>query len=156
MMKNKIPQMCLLFSLILISNFSIAQQKQFINPDSLPPVSKNYTQAISVKGGRTVYVSGQVPTNAKGELVGHGDFRTQVKKAFDNLRTVLSAAKATPADVVKITIYVVNLNEEKLPVVREYLKDFVAAQPPTAILLGVQSLFNKEAMVEIEAIAVTQ
>lgn len=73
-----------------------AQQKQFINPDSLPPLSKNYTQAIKVTGGNTIYIAGQASVNGKKEIIGKGDFKTQVTTTLANLRTVLSASKAPP------------------------------------------------------------
>ena len=155
-MKNFIRKIVILIFFILLAKLDIAQEKQFINPDSLPPLSKNYTQAVKVSGGTTIYIAGQASVNEKKELIGKGDFETQVKRALENLRVVLSASKATPADLVKINIYVVDLNTDKLLILRDQLKSFVTANPPVSTLIGVQALFNKDALIEIDAVAVTK
>jgi enamine deaminase RidA (YjgF/YER057c/UK114 family) len=142
--------------MLLVSACTYAQQKQFINPDSLPPLSKNYTQAIKVSSGNTIYIAGQASVNGKKEIIGRSDFKTQVRTTLANLRTVLSASKATPADLVKINIYVVDLSADKLLILRDELKNFVSDNPPVSTLIGVQALFNKDAMVEIDGIAVTK
>ncbi|WP_144913206.1 RidA family protein [Mucilaginibacter frigoritolerans] len=153
-MKIFIRKSLILMSIIFLGKLCDAQEKQFINPDSLPPLSKNYTQAVKVKGGSTIFIAGQASVNAKKELIGKGDFEAQVTRTLENLRTVLSASKATPADLVKINIYVVDLNSDKLMILRDHLKDFVGPNPPVSTLLGVQALFNKDALIEIEGIAV--
>lgn len=142
--------------LVLAGHLASAQQKEFINPDSLPPLSKSYTQAIRVTGGTTIYIAGQASVNEKKEIVGKGDFDAQVKQTLKNLRTVLAAAKASPTDLVKINTYVVGLAPEKLAVLRTYLKDFIGPNPPVSTLIGVQALFNPDAMIEIEAVAVVK
>jgi enamine deaminase RidA (YjgF/YER057c/UK114 family) len=145
-----------LLLLLCVSAMAYAQQKQFINPDSLPPLSKNYSQAIKVTGGSTIYIAGQASVNGKKEIIGKGDFKTQVITTLANLRTVLSASKATPADLVKINIYIVDLSADKLLVLRDELKSFVSDNPPVSTLIGVQALFNKDAMIEIDGVAVTK
>jgi enamine deaminase RidA (YjgF/YER057c/UK114 family) len=155
-MKNLIRKILILIPVIVFGKLSHAQEKQFINPDSLPPLSKNYTQAIRVSGGNTIYIAGQTSVNEKKEIIGRGDFNAQVIKTLANLRTVLAAAKANPADLVKINIYVVDLNADKLLVLRDQLKSFVGDKPPVSTLIGVQALFNKDVMVEIDATAVTK
>jgi len=151
-MKNFLILMLLLTNSVLAR----AQQKQFINPDSLPPLSKNYTQAIKVTGGNTIYIAGQASVNGKKEIIGKGDFKTQLATTLSNLRTVLTASKATPADLVKINIYIVDLSADKLLALRDELKNFVGDNPPVSTLIGVQALFNKDAMIEIDGIAVTK
>lgn len=155
-MKNVIRQILVLIPVVLLGKLGLAQQKQFINPDSLPPLSKNYTQAIKVSGGNTIYIAGQTSVNEKKEIIGKGDFTAQVIKTLANLRTVLAAAKATPTDLVKINIYIVDLNADKLLMLRDQLKNFVGDKPPVSTLIGVQALFNKDVMIEIDAIAVTK
>jgi len=155
-MKNLIRKILLLIPLVVFGKLSQAQEKQFINPDSLPPLSKNYTQAIKVNGGNTIYIAGQTSVNEKKEIIGKGDFNTQLIKTLANLRTVLAAAKANPADLVKINIYVVDLNADKLLILRDQLKNFVGDRPPVSTLIGVQALFNKDVMIEIDATAVTK
>jgi len=155
-MKSLIRKALLLTLTALLGKATLAQQKQFINPDSLPPLSKNYTQAVKVSGGNTIYIAGQASVNGKKEIIGKGDFKTQVATTLANLRTVLSASKAMPADLVKINIYIVDLSADKLLVLRDELKNFVSDNPPVSTLIGVQALFNKDAMIEIDGIAVTK
>ncbi|MDO3644575.1 RidA family protein [Mucilaginibacter sp. L3T2-6] len=146
----------LISTMILTALCCYAQQKQFINPGALPPLSNGYSQAIKVTGGHTIYIAGQTAVNDKKEIVGKGDFDAQVKRTLDNFRTVLAAADATTADLVKISIYVVDLNPDKLAVLRKYLKDFVTDKPPVSTLIGVKALFNKDVMIEIDGIANTK
>ncbi|MES2108020.1 MAG: RidA family protein [Bacteroidota bacterium] len=145
-----------LLVLSIIATTAYAQQKEYINPQVLPPLSNGYTQAIKATGGNTIYIAGQTSVNDKKEVVGKGDFDAQVKKTLDNFRIVLATANATTADLVKINIYVVDLNTDKLAVLRKYLKDFVTDRPPVSTLIGVQALFNKDVMIEIDGIANTK
>ena len=81
--------------------------KRINPPGILTP--RGYTHVVSVAGGRTVYISGQISANAKGEVVGRGDIKAQTAQVFENLRIALAAAGAGPKDVVKINMFVVNL-----------------------------------------------
>jgi enamine deaminase RidA (YjgF/YER057c/UK114 family) len=114
-----------------------------------------YTHVVSVSGGRTLYIAGQVAYNEKGEVIGKGDLRAQARQVFENLRLALAGAGATFKDVVKWNTYVVNYKPEDLPALREIraeaLKDVT---PPASTFIGVQSLANPDFLIEIEAIAV--
>jgi 2-iminobutanoate/2-iminopropanoate deaminase len=129
-------------------------EKQTINPQNLaqPP---GYSQVVVVEGGRTVFVAGQVSWDADGELVGRGDFEAQARQAFSNLRVALEAAGATPSDLVKISIFVVGHDADRLRIVRSVRDRILAAEPPPAsTLLGVESLALPELLIEVEGIAV--
>lgn len=126
---------------------------KYINPDGLSKTSA-YTQVITINSGRMVYISGQVPFNKSGELIGKGDFRLQALQAFENLQTALAGAGAGFKDVVKVTYFIKNYNQEHLPVIREMRAQYFDKEnPPTASLVGVQSLFLEDVMIEIEAVA---
>ncbi len=60
---------------------SASMQKQFINPEGLSN-SPAYSQVVAINSGRMIYISGQVPLNAKGEIVGKGDLRAQARQVF--------------------------------------------------------------------------
>jgi len=131
-------------------------QKKFVNPDGLYKPT-TYTHVVSVEGGRTVFIAGQVAFNAKGEVVGKGDLRAQATQVYENLRTALAAAGATPADIVKANTYVVNLNPEALNVIREVRSKYFPTQnPPASTLAGVTSLANPDLLIEVEVIAVVK
>jgi len=124
------------------------------NPPGLS-TPRGYTHTVSVTGGRTVYVAGQVAFDAKGEIVGKGDLRAQARQVFENLRIALAGTGASFKDVVKWNTYVVNLKPDDLAVLREAraeaLKD---ATPPASTLVSVQALASPDFLIEVEAIAV--
>ena len=134
-------------------------QKTFINPKGLPDWQEFFTQLVTVEshGVKTTYVSGQVGVDAQQNLVGDGDFTAQAEQAFANLATALGSAGATLADIVKITIYIVNYKYENAAPLRELIRQyFPAGQLPACSLLGVQALARKEFLIEIEATAVSE
>jgi enamine deaminase RidA (YjgF/YER057c/UK114 family) len=150
-MKKLLATFLLLFPLL-----GLAQKgkKEFINPPgwNKPP---GYTHVVKATGGTTVYLSGQVPTDAQGNLVGKGDFEAQVAQVFENLRVALQAAGATFADVVKLNTYVTGLTVERRNVLREVRRGYLNLDaPPASTLVGVEALYDPEVMIEIEAIAV--
>lgn len=130
-------------------------EKQFIKPTDVF-AGNGYSHGISVSGGRTIYISGQVAFNAKGELVGKGDVKAQTQQVFENIEAVLRASNATFADVVKFNYYVKNLKPLLLPMIREVRDSFLPKNqpPPTSALIGVESLFREDVLIEIECIAV--
>jgi len=124
------------------------------NPRTLPP-PPGYSQIVQVSGGTTIYVAGQVALDEGGNLVGAGDFEAQARQVFNNLITCLSETGATPSDLTKIGIYVVDHNPEKLATIRRVRDEILDADPPPAsTLLGVHRLALPELMVEVDAVAV--
>ena len=80
---------------------------QIILTDQAPAPIGPYSQAV--RAGNTVYVSGQIPLSATGEMVGAGDVAAQTHQVLKNLRAVLAAAGLALADVVKCSIFVKDL-----------------------------------------------
>ena len=114
-----------------------------------------YTQVVVAQGRRMVFLAGQVSIDAEGTLVAPGDFGGQVRQVFANLRTALEGAGATPADVTKITIYVVGYKPELRPVLGAARSAvFGPATLPASTLVGVQALAEPGFLIEVEAIAV--
>ena len=119
-----------------------------ISTAQAPAAIGPYSQAIH--SGDLVFLSGQVPIDpATGELVG-GDIAAQTERVLDNLGAVLTAAGCTFADVVKTTIYLVDLGDFQA-VNATYARRFAAA-PPARATVQVSAL-PKRARVEIDAIA---
>jgi 2-iminobutanoate/2-iminopropanoate deaminase len=91
----------------------------------------------------------------RGEMVGKNDFGAQVTQVFSNLKSALTAAGATPNDLIKLNYYVVGLNHDKLVAIRNVRDQFINKEhPPVSTLAGVQALFRDDAMIEVEAVAV--
>src|SRR4051812_40630275 len=119
-----------------------------ISTTDAPAAIGPYSQAIHA--GDLVFLSGQVPIDPKtGELVG-GDISAQTERVLDNLGAVLAAAGCGFGDVVKTTIYLVDLADFQA-VNQTYAKRFTAA-PPARATVQVSAL-PKGARVEIDAIA---
>ena len=127
---------------------------QFLNPDSLCPTF-GWTHVVTATGGKTVYVSGQVSVDERGGVVGKGDLRAQTRQTFENLRTALEAAGASFRDVVKSNLYVVGLQPDHVPIIREVRGQYFSAEhPPSSTLVGVSALVNPDWLIEIEVVAV--
>jgi enamine deaminase RidA (YjgF/YER057c/UK114 family) len=125
-----------------------------INPPGLSTPT-GYTHVVTSTGGRTVYISGQVPVNAAGEVVGQGDLAAQARQVYENIRVALASAGATFADVVKQTTYIVNYNPDHRAAIGEVRRAaFGTENPPASTLVGVQALARPEFMIEVEVVAV--
>ncbi|MDA0798901.1 MAG: RidA family protein [Chloroflexi bacterium] len=116
------------------------------NPDRKPAGF-----APATKVGNMVFVSGQTGTGDNGLV--SGAVREQTQQTFKNLETVLNAAGATMADVVKITCFLVRENDYK-GYAEERLRAFSPDSQPASSTLIVKALAKPEFLVEIEAIAV--
>ncbi len=127
---------------------------EHIRPDGLVNYS-SYTQVVAATGTRTIYISGQVSWDGDGVIVGKGDFAAQAMKAYENLGVALAAAGATPADVAKTTVYIVNYEPSMGRAQYAAHKAlFGGTTSPASTLIGVQALAAPDFMIEIEAIAV--
>lgn len=126
---------------------------ELINPGDLH-TPQSYTHVIAATGSRLVFVAGQAADDVQGNLVGPGDLAAQAHQAFANVGRALAAAGATPEQVTKITIYVVDHRPEYLPVISEARIAVFGDHKPTDVLVGVQTLAEPGYLIEVEAIAV--
>ncbi len=127
-------------------------QEHYVRPDGLPPVN-GYSHAVAFSG-RMLAVSGQVPLDSEGKLVGEDDPGAQARQVFANLAAALAAAGAEMQHVVKLTIYLTNLDD--LGAVRQARDEFISPdRPPASSLVEVSRLVHPAFRVEIEALAVT-
>ena len=143
------------FVCLLLSTLSVAANTdtKYVDPDTVAHLP-GLSQAVVVSGAKLVFISGQVPLNSKGELVGKDDFQAQAKQAFENVKAVLSAAGTSTANIIKINYYVVDLDEGKRNTLREVRNQFIdPKRPPASTLAGVQRLFRPDVQVEIEVVA---
>jgi enamine deaminase RidA (YjgF/YER057c/UK114 family) len=113
------------------------------------PAGRGYSQVVTGRG-RLVVVSGQVAQNVNGELVGPGDPAAQARQVFENLGRCLAEVGAGFGDVVKLTLFVLDVAD--LPAVRE-ARDAVidTARPPASSAVQVSALFAPGYLVEVEA-----
>jgi enamine deaminase RidA (YjgF/YER057c/UK114 family) len=126
---------------------------QLINPGDLPTPT-TYTHVVVATGGQTIYIAGQEPEDAHGNLVGPGDLAAQARQVFSNLGHALAAAGAQPRHVAKITIYVVHHRPEYLPVIEEARIALFEDHKPADTVVGVETLARTGYLIEVDAIAV--
>ena len=123
---------------------------QIILTDQAPAPIGPYSQAV--KAGSTVYVSGQIPLDAQGQLVGAGDVAAQTHQVLKNLTAVLAAAGLGLPDVVKCSIFVKDLGNFAT-INQVYGSYFEEATAPARETVEVARL-PRDVQVEISCIAV--
>lgn len=123
--------------------------KEIINTANAPQAIGTYSQAV--KSGNTVYISGQIPLIAETMEMVSDDIKAQIIQVFNNLNAVVGAAGATLSDVVKLNIYLTDLNHFAL--VNEVMSNFLEQPYPARAAVGVVAL-PKGAQIEIDAVVV--
>ncbi|MEU2616705.1 RidA family protein [Streptomyces sp. NPDC007157] len=120
-------------------------------PDGVVPAAQ-YSHVVAASG-RFVAVSGQLPLDEDGRLVGEGDPAAQARQVFENLRRCLAAAGAGFEDVVKLTYFVTDMAH--LPAVREARAAHIPDDRlPASSAIQVAALVAPQFLMEIEAFAV--
>ena len=126
--------------------------RHYIRPDGMPPVN-GYSHAVAWTGPMIV-VSGQVPLDADGNLVGKDDPAAQIMQVFENLAAALAAAGASMDQLVKVTVFLTDLAD--LAEFRRIRDQYInLASPPASSLVQVSALVHPDFRVEVEALAAT-
>ena len=130
--------------------------REAINPDSMyGSVQYGFSHAVKTTGQVTLHCAGQVAWDKDYQLVGGGDIAAQARQALGNLKEVLAAAGASPADVARMRTYVVDQKPEYLESVGAAIAEFYGDVTPAAnTWIGVQSLALPDFLIEIEVTAV--
>ena len=125
-----------------------------INPPELGTPA-GYSQVVEVSAGRMLFIAGQTALDRDGNLVGKDDFAAQATQVFRNLAVALQASGSTAANLVKLTVFLTDMNN--LGSYREARNRFIASVTPPAApavtLVEVSKLYGADFMIEIEAIA---
>jgi 2-iminobutanoate/2-iminopropanoate deaminase len=117
-------------------------------PELAEPIS-HYTDAV--RAGDLLFVSGFVPVDGEGHLVGGDDVAVQTRQVFANLGAVLAAAGTTFADVVKVTVYLTDIADRVC--INPVRQEFFGETRPASTLVEVSALAVLGAKLEIEAVA---
>lgn len=125
----------------------MAREVFFPYPNNKP---NGFSPAARVGG--SVFVSGQVATDANGELVGAGDAGAQSEQCFKNVEAALTAAGSGWDDVAKITCFLVNAAD--YPAYAAARQRLFPQHGPASSTVIVSALVRPEYLVEIEAYAV--
>ena len=112
------------------------------------PIS-HYTDAV--RFGDLLFVSGIAPFDSTGEVVGEGDVVAQTRQVLQNLLDALRTVGADMGDVLKVTVFLIDINDRGAtnPVRQEFFGD----ARPASTLIEVSALADPKMLVEIEAVA---
>src|SRR5580692_754212 len=124
--------------------------KTVISTAAAPAAIGVYSQAVRV--GDTIWVSGQIPLDPHTQQLVEGDMEAQVRRAFDNMKAIVLAAGATLDDVVKATVFLIDLAHFGL--VNKVMAEYFREPYPARAAIGVASL-PRGAQVEVECIVAT-
>lgn len=121
--------------------------KQIISTDKAPGAIGAYSQAV--RTGNTVYISGQIPLDPATMQVVEGGFEAEARQVFDNLKAVAEAAGGDLNDVVRATIYMLDLGN--FAKVNEIMAEYFDEPYPARAAVGVAQL-PKDVAIEMDAI----
>ncbi len=125
-----------------------------LNPPNLGP-PPGYSQVVEVQASRIVFIAGQTALDRDGMLVGKDDFVAQADQVFRNLATALAAVDCTAANLVKLTVFLRDM--DNLAAYREARNRFFGTVSPPAApaitLIEVSKLYGRDFLMEIEAVA---
>jgi 2-iminobutanoate/2-iminopropanoate deaminase len=126
----------------------LSRREEIRVPELAEPIS-HYTDAV--RAGELLFVSGVVPIDGEGVLVGGDDVVGQARQVLANLGAVLAAAGATFADVVKVTVFLTDIADRaRINPVRQ---EVFGEARPASTLVEVSALAVPGAKLEIEAVA---
>ncbi|WTW97298.1 RidA family protein [Streptomycetaceae bacterium NBC_01309] len=129
----------------------VSEDGRIVRVATDPDWYEAYKISQAVRAGGLIYVSGQAGFTEDGTTV-EGGFLEQGRQAFTNVRTVLEAAGASFADVVKVGIFVRNMARD-LPELIKLREEFMSKPYPADTLVEVSSLAQPDWLIEVEVIA---
>ena len=131
-----------------------------IRPLNPPTVMKpvGYSHAYEARGGRLLFVAGQVARDKDGAVVGTGDLVAQFRQVCENWKAVLDAAGGKFTDVVKLTLYVMDVDDYKKRAreIGHVYRAYFGKHFPAMTMIGVQDLYDADdgCLIEVEGFAV--
>ena len=126
--------------------------REEIRVDGLAEPISHFTDAV--RAGGLLFVSGIVAVDGEGRLVGGGDVVAQIRQVFENMRAVLAAAGCGFEDVVKVTVFLTDIDDR--PLINPVRQEVFGAARPASTLVEVSRLAVEGAKVEVEAVAVVR
>jgi reactive intermediate/imine deaminase len=124
--------------------------REEIRVEGLAEPISHFTDAV--RAGDLLFLSGIVAVDREGRLVGGDDVVAQTRQVFDNLCAVLAAGGCRFEDVVKVTIFLTDIDER--PLINPLRQEVFGSARPASTLVEVSRLVLPEAKVEIECVAV--
>jgi enamine deaminase RidA (YjgF/YER057c/UK114 family) len=130
--------------------------KTVVNPPGLARPS-GFSHGIEAQG-RLLFLAGQTAQDAQGRILAPGDLVGQFRQALANVRTVVEARGGTLRDLVKLTFYVLDRDDyrARLKPIGQIYREMLGGHYPATTLVEVKALWDDEALVEIDGIAVLE
>jgi enamine deaminase RidA (YjgF/YER057c/UK114 family) len=127
---------------------------EIVNPAELSAPS-GFSHAVVTTGGRAVWLAGQTALDSTGVIVGD-DVVAQYELALRNLLTALDAAGGRPSHLVSMTTYIVDIEDYRAHsrAIGEVWKRLIGRHYPAMAAVGVSRLWDADAKVEVQAVAV--
>ena len=126
-------------------------KKHFISTEKAPSAIGIYSQAVSISGGITVYLSGQIPLIPETMEVIEGGIEEQIHQVFKNLTAMCEASKGSLSDIVKLNIFLTDLSN--FSVLNEIMATYFIEPYPARAAIGVNEL-PKGVGVEMDGVMV--
>jgi reactive intermediate/imine deaminase len=121
--------------------------KNAIHTDKAPQAIGTYSQAVNYQG--MVFVSGQIPLDPESMEMVAGGIEPQIRRVFENLSAICTAAGGSLDDIVKLTVFLTDM--ANFPQVNAIMEQYFSAPYPARAAVGVAAL-PKGAEVEMDAI----
>ncbi|MFE9254244.1 RidA family protein [Streptomyces sp. NPDC006879] len=127
-----------------------------INPSELSPPT-GFSHAVSVTGGRLVLLAGQTALDPDGKVIG-ATLPEQFETALGNLLTALRAAGGAPGDLARVTVYATDVASYRAhaPELGRIWHRLAGREYPAMAVIGTTRLWDEQAMVELDGIAVLE
>jgi enamine deaminase RidA (YjgF/YER057c/UK114 family) len=127
--------------------------KSVVHPSDLSKPEGVWSPVIVVdKPGKLAFLSGFVSRNLQGQVVGAGDIKAQTRQVCENLKSAITAAGGTLADLVSVNVYITDMTLFKE--IHEVRREYFPTEPPTSTMVQITRLTDPDFMIEINAIAV--
>lgn len=125
-----------------------------VNPDQLAPAT-GFSHAVTASGGRLVFLAGQTALDPSGKIVGD-DLPAQFEQALANLLAALRAAGGTPDQLTRVTIYATDIADYRARAsqIGRLWRELAGRDYPAMALIGIVRLWDEEALVELDGLAV--
>ncbi|WP_405387888.1 RidA family protein [Streptomyces sp. NBC_01102] len=125
-----------------------------INPPELAPPT-GFSHAVTATGGRLVFLAGQTALDGDGKVVG-ATLPEQFETALGNLLTALRAAGGSPASLARVTVYATDVADYRshAPELGRIWRRLAGREYPAMAVIGAARLWDEQALVELDGIAV--
>jgi len=126
-------------------------EKEIITSEKLRKPHGIYSHAVKVKANNLLFIKGTTARDRDGNIVGKGDVKAQTRQIFENMKIILETAGATFDNIVKMTLFVIDINQFKE--IHEVRAEYFKQDYPASTMVQVSRLASEGLLIEIEAIA---